>query len=95
VTARSRIGVETDSEPKQNFERTTFRVKPSKVFNGSRLLPADGASYECGRLYRADHRRQVYLSGMVSSGLHSEITESAAHQVKGVSRVLNSVSISK
>jgi hypothetical protein len=37
----------------------------------------------------------VYLSGTVSSGLHSEIAESVAHQVKGVSRVVNSISLSK
>ena len=37
----------------------------------------------------------VYLSGTVSSGLHSRIAESAAHQVKGVSRVVNSISVSK
>ena len=35
----------------------------------------------------------VYLSGTVSSGLHSEIAESVAHQVKGVSRVVNSISV--
>src|SRR6202021_1345623 len=37
----------------------------------------------------------VYLSGTVSSGLHSEIAESVAHQVKGVTRVVNSISLSK
>jgi hypothetical protein len=37
----------------------------------------------------------VYLSGTVSIGLHSEIAESVAHQVKGVSRVVNSISLSK
>ena len=36
----------------------------------------------------------VYLSGTVSSGLHSEIAESVAHQVKGVTRVVNSISVS-
>jgi hypothetical protein len=37
----------------------------------------------------------VYLSGTVSIGLHSEIAESVAHQVKGVTRVVNSISLSK
>jgi osmotically-inducible protein OsmY len=37
----------------------------------------------------------VYLSGTVSIGLHSEIAESVAHQVQGVTRVVNSISISK
>ncbi len=36
----------------------------------------------------------VYLSGTVSSGLHSEIAESVARQVKGVTRVVNSISVS-
>ena len=36
----------------------------------------------------------VYLSGTVSSGLHSEIAELVAHQVKGVTRVVNSISVS-
>ena len=37
----------------------------------------------------------VYLSGTVSSGLQSQIAESVAHQVKGVTRVVNSISLSK
>jgi len=36
----------------------------------------------------------VYLSGTVSSGLHSEIAESVAHHVNGVTRVVNSISVS-
>jgi BON domain len=37
----------------------------------------------------------VYLSGTVSAGLQSRIAESVAHQVQGVTRVVNSISISK
>ena len=41
ATARGPIGVETNSEPKRNFERTTFSVTAPRVFNRSRLLRAD------------------------------------------------------
>jgi osmotically-inducible protein OsmY len=37
----------------------------------------------------------VYLSGTVSSGFQREIAESVAHQVQGVTRVVNSISLSK
>lgn len=37
----------------------------------------------------------VYLSGIVSTGLHSEIAESVAYHNSDVSRVVNNIDISK
>jgi osmotically-inducible protein OsmY len=37
----------------------------------------------------------VYLSGVVSAGKFSDIAESVAHEAPGVTRIVNSISISR
>jgi osmotically-inducible protein OsmY len=37
----------------------------------------------------------VYLSGMVSAGEFSEVAESVAHEAPGVTRIVNTISVSR
>jgi osmotically-inducible protein OsmY len=47
-------------------------------------------------LIRVETRdRVVYLSGVVSAGEFSDVAESVAHEAPGVTRIVNSISISR